>query len=114
VITFVKDKGNNLSIVVVALLSIIDCEPFKFLWVYEGTCFGHVMSKVCQYVMNDDKVLMSLTLASVKDAQTSLQKVITWTKKSRKGRHEWEKACINSGMRPWKLKTLVKTKFNCK
>jgi len=42
--------------------------------------------------MNDDKVLMSLTLASVKDVQTSLQKVITWTKKSRKGRHEWEKA----------------------
>jgi hypothetical protein len=61
--------------------------------------------------MNDDKVLMILTLASVKDVQTSLQKVITWTKKSGKGRHEWEKACINSGMWHWKLKILVKSKF---
>jgi hypothetical protein len=38
-----------------------------------GTFFGHVMSKTCEYVMNDDKVLSQR-------------------------RHEWEKACIESGM----------------
>jgi hypothetical protein len=38
------------------------------LRVYEGTRFGHVMSKVCQYATNDDKVLARLTLMSVKDA----------------------------------------------
>jgi hypothetical protein len=31
--------------------------------------------------MNDDKVSMGLTLVSVKDAQTGLQKIIIWTKK---------------------------------
>jgi hypothetical protein len=36
--------------------------------------------------MNDDKVSMGLTLVSVKDVETSLQKTITWTKNSRKGK----------------------------
>jgi hypothetical protein len=47
----------------------------------------------------------------VKDSQVALQKTITWTNKSRKGKHEWERACMDSGLRPWKLKTLVKTRF---
>jgi hypothetical protein len=44
------------------------------------------MFKVCQYVMNDDEMSMGLILVSVKDAQTSLQKTITWIKNSRKRR----------------------------
>jgi hypothetical protein len=42
----------------VALHSIIDCEPLKILRVYEGTCFGHVMSKAYQYITNDGKELL--------------------------------------------------------
>jgi hypothetical protein len=34
----------------------------------EGTYFGHVMSKACQYATNDDNVFTRLTLVSVKDA----------------------------------------------
>jgi hypothetical protein len=33
----------------------------------EGTCFGHVMSKACQYATNDDKVSIRLILVDVKD-----------------------------------------------
>jgi hypothetical protein len=47
---------------------------------------GHVLFKTCQYFTNDDKVFMGLRQVSVKDAQASSQKTITWTKKSRKGR----------------------------
>jgi hypothetical protein len=43
---------------VVALHSIIDCEPLKIIKVYEGTCFGHLMSKAYQYIANDDKNLI--------------------------------------------------------
>lgn len=46
------------------------------------------MSKVCQYVINDDKVLKGLMQVNVKDAQAVLQKTIKWTKKSTKGRQE--------------------------
>jgi len=47
VIAFVKVEGTNLVAMVIALHSIIDCELLKILKVYEGTCFGHVMSKAC-------------------------------------------------------------------
>jgi hypothetical protein len=46
------------------------------------------MSKACQYAMNETKVSVSM-----KEAQAALQKIIIWTKKSSKGRLEWEKAC---------------------
>jgi len=45
--------------------------------VYEGTYFGHVMSKVCQYATNNDKVSKGLMQLNVYDAQASLQKTIT-------------------------------------
>ncbi len=54
---------------------------------------------------------VGLTSLSIKETQYILHKTITWTKKSGKGRQEWHKACMNSSVPPWKLKTLVKTKF---
>jgi hypothetical protein len=52
---------------------------------------------------------------NVKDVHVALQKMITlWIKKSEKGRQEWEKACIQCGMPPRKLKTVIKTKFASK
>jgi hypothetical protein len=68
----VKNEGSNLGIVVVALQSIIDCELFKLLRVYEGICFEHVMFKTCQYATNDDKVLVGLSLVEVEGVQTCL------------------------------------------
>jgi hypothetical protein len=38
-------------------------------------------------------------------------KKITWTKQFGKGRQEWEKACVESGLLPHKLKTPIKTRF---
>jgi hypothetical protein len=76
-IFFVKDEGNNLGTMATTLCSIIDYELLKFLQVYEGTCFGHVMFKICQYELNDDKAFVGQTLVSVKDAQTGLQKITT-------------------------------------
>jgi RPA family protein len=98
----------------ITLHSIIDYEPLNILKVYEGTCFVHVMSKACQYVTNDEKVFVWLRNISVKKTQSGLQKTISWTKKSRKGRQEWEWACFKSGMQHQKLKTLVKTRFTYK
>jgi hypothetical protein len=49
-------------------------------------------------VINDEKVSIGLKNVSVKEIQSGLQKTITWTKKSEKGRQEWEWACLESGM----------------
>jgi hypothetical protein len=43
--------------------------------------WGHAMSKGCQYAMDDFKVCASLISVSIKEAQSILQKPITWTKK---------------------------------
>ncbi len=53
---------------VAILQSIVDYEPLKLLMVFEGTCFGHVMFKMCQYATNDDKVFIGLKSVNVKDA----------------------------------------------
>jgi hypothetical protein len=51
---------------VITLQSIIDYEPLKMLWVYEGIYFGHVMPKADQHTTNDDKFFVGLILVSVK------------------------------------------------
>jgi hypothetical protein len=51
------------------LCSIIDCELLKFLRVYEGISFGHVMFKPCQYAVNDNKVSMGFIPMTMKNAQ---------------------------------------------
>jgi hypothetical protein len=86
VVAFVKDENNNLTSMAITLCSIVDCHPLKFLWVYEGTYFGHVMSRTCQYGSNDERMVTSLKHVNVKNAQVNLQMTITWTKKLRKGR----------------------------
>jgi len=48
---------------------------------------------------------------SLKEAQSTLQKTITWMKKLSKRRQEWEVACHEASLLPRKLKTLVKTRF---
>jgi hypothetical protein len=40
--------------------------------------------------------------------------MLTWTKNSGEGRQEWEKACVESGLWPCKLQTLMKTRFASK
>jgi len=42
VIAFMKNERNFLIAMVLALHSIINCEPSKLIKVYEGMCFGHV------------------------------------------------------------------------
>ncbi len=71
-IIFVQDEGTNLVAMVATLHSIFDCEPMKIFRVYEGTCFGHVMSKAYQYVTNDDNFFVGLEHVNVKNAWISL------------------------------------------
>ncbi len=51
-----------------------------------------------------------LKYVSIKFAQADLQKCITWRKKSGKGRHEWNKACVETNIHQRKLNILVKIK----
>jgi hypothetical protein len=43
-----------------------------------------------------------LKYVSIKSIQTYLQKCIIWPKKFGKGRHEWNKVCVEIGVHPIK------------
>jgi hypothetical protein len=94
--------------------SIIDYEPLKIFKVYKSTCFG----MWCPRLVNMQKMmiffLVRLRNVNVKKTHNGLEKTITCTKKFRKGRWEWEWACFKNGMRHWKLKTPMKTRFTSK
>jgi hypothetical protein len=77
-----------------------------------------VMGMQCQSVVN--MLLMTLRYVVecerffIKDALSSLQKIITWILKSGKGKHEWDRACKDASFCPQKLKTPMKTRFASK
>jgi hypothetical protein len=100
----VKDEIPNLNTITNALTTIVSYVPLMLPPLYVGNCYGHVMSKCCQHVINNLKVF-NLT----RDTCVSTQKTITWTKKGKKGRHEWAKAYIYAYLHPQKLKTPMKT-----
>jgi hypothetical protein len=52
-----------------SLLNIVFCGVFQLEKPYLGVCFGHVMSKVCQYVTNEDVVYQCM-----KEAQSAPSK----------------------------------------
>jgi hypothetical protein len=73
-------------------------------------CFGHALSKACQYATIDNKVVQRLTYVSIKLVQAYIQKCITLPKKFGKGRQMWE-TCIDFGLRPIKLNTPIKIRY---
>jgi hypothetical protein len=67
-ITYVKDKGGNLSTLAQALISIVNYGPLQFF----GSCFSHAFNKTCQYICNDTKVSIGFKEVSLKAAQSTL------------------------------------------
>jgi hypothetical protein len=80
VLCYVKDEGTNLVSMTLALMLMISYEALNLLQPFDGTGFGHVVSKVVEYATDDDRISKNLALMSVKFAQTSLLSCITWQK----------------------------------
>ncbi len=77
---YVKDEGTNFVNMIVALKSVISCEALNLPQPFNGTYFGHALSKAVQYATNDNKIFKDLVLINVKSTQTSFQSCITWPK----------------------------------
>jgi hypothetical protein len=56
-------------------------------------------ANMCQYDTQDDKVCKNLKYVSIKFAQAYLHKCITWPNKSGKDHQEWNKICIEVGLK---------------
>ncbi len=68
IITCVKDKGKNVATLNSSLLNVFLCGVFQLERPYLGVCFGHVMSKVCQYAIDEDVVCQGMKEISLKKA----------------------------------------------
>jgi hypothetical protein len=99
-----------LNIKIIVLKSVVNCGILGLVESYQGTCFGHAFSKAYQYGTIDDFFCKELTYDCIKIAQKDLQKCITWPKQSKEGGQQWTKTCVEFGLAPRKLNTLVKTK----
>jgi hypothetical protein len=72
VIAYVKDEGINLNFLTTAFIFIVSCEPLQLPQPFVGFFFGHVMSKACQYAMNEIKVGVAMKELSLKNVQAPL------------------------------------------
>ncbi len=66
IIPYVKDEGSNLNTLTNVLKSIVKCETLSLKESFQGTCFGHVFSKMCQYATTNDKICKNLKYVSIK------------------------------------------------
>jgi hypothetical protein len=73
------------------------CQILGMLIPFVGACWGHAMSKCCQFAIDDTKVCVGLVLISIKLAQSILQKTIISTPKNGKGWQEWHKVWPRCG-----------------
>jgi hypothetical protein len=78
VITYVKDEISNLNTLTnCALKPIVKCKTLALKENFQGTYFGHVFSKMCQYATTNDKVCKNLKCVFIKSTQAYLQKCIS-------------------------------------
>ncbi len=108
IIAYVKDEGFNLNAMTSALKYVVNCEFLRLEESFQGTCFGHAFSKACQNGIVEEKVYKKLKYVSIKSTQANLQTCIIRSKKFGKGRHEWNKACLETKIQPKKPNILVK------
>jgi hypothetical protein len=72
IITYVKDKGGNLSSLARTLSFVVSCAPLKLAIPWQGSCFGHVFNKTCQYVCNDVIICFGFWEVNLKATQLAL------------------------------------------
>ncbi len=66
IIVYVTDEGANLNAMTMALKIIVNYDILGLEESFNGTCFGHVFSKTCQYATTEEKVCKNLKFVSIK------------------------------------------------
>jgi hypothetical protein len=51
----------------------MSCAPLQLATPFNGTCFGYVMSKACQYAINDIKIGVGMKEMNVEKVQNALK-----------------------------------------
>jgi hypothetical protein len=66
IIVYVKNEGVNVDAMTMAFKIVINCDILGLEESFNGTCFGHVFSKTCQYAIIEEKICKNLKFISIK------------------------------------------------
>ncbi len=66
IFAYVKNEGNNLTTMTIAQTFVISYKVLKLTTPFIRSCWGHAMSKCCQYAIDDIKICVELTIISIK------------------------------------------------
>jgi hypothetical protein len=62
----VKDERVNFDIMTMALRIVVNCDILGLEENFNGTCFGHIFSKTCQYAIIEENICKNLKFISIK------------------------------------------------
>ncbi len=66
IIAYVKDERSNLNILIFALTYIVLCFALQLACHFVGSSFGHAMSKVAQYDVDNSNVYVHFSKVNLK------------------------------------------------
>jgi len=69
VMTCIKDERSNLNILTSILTFVVSCYALQLACPFVGSCFRHAMSKVAQYIIDDNKICATFPKVSLKEVQ---------------------------------------------
>jgi hypothetical protein len=69
---YIKDKRSNLQAYASAPIFVVSFDYLALLKPFDGSHFGHALSKVCQYAIIDEKVVVDLSFAFIKIVQSTI------------------------------------------
>jgi hypothetical protein len=72
IFAYVKDEGNDFWTMTIVLTFVVFCKVLGLVEPLTWSCWGHVMSKCCQYATYNSKVFVGLMSISIKECQSIL------------------------------------------
>jgi hypothetical protein len=72
IVTYVRDEGFYVNTMIISLKSIVSCNVLGLKESFQGTCFDHAFSKMCEYATTYEKVCKGLRYVSIKVDQGDL------------------------------------------
>jgi hypothetical protein len=78
---------------------------------FQRTCFGHVFPKVFNHATTNEKAWNFFKLCFDQVYIRTFTKSHNMAQKYGKGKQKWNRACVDFGIHPLKLNTLMKTRY---
>jgi len=112
ILAYVKDEGFNFQTCASGLNSLVSCASLVVMEPFNGSCFGHALSKGLPLCLYGQEGCHRLSYTSIQKPKLTSRNALRSQKSLGKRKQTWDKTCIDYNLRPRKFCTLVNTRFN--